>query len=65
MAVFLPGESCGQRSLVGCSPRGRKDLTEQLILYTFTLHGRKGEGSPCGLFHKDADPVPEGSVLTL
>ena len=50
---------------MGCSPRGRKDLTEQLILYTFTLHGRKGEGSPCGLFHKDADPVPEGSVLTL
>ena len=30
--VFLPGESHGQRSLVGCSPRGRKesDTTEQL-----------------------------------
>ena len=28
--VFLPGESHGQRSLVGCSPWGRKesDLTE-------------------------------------
>ena len=27
---FLPGESHGQRSLVGCSPRGRKesDTTE-------------------------------------
>ena len=28
--VFLPGESHGQRSLVGCSPEGRKesDTTE-------------------------------------
>ena len=23
--VFLPGESHGQRSLAGCSPRGRKE----------------------------------------
>ena len=32
--VFLPGESHGQRSLVGYSPWGRKesDTTEQLIL---------------------------------
>ena len=32
--VFLPGESHGRRSLVGYSPRGRKELdaTEQLIL---------------------------------
>ena len=30
--VFLPGESHGQRSLAGCSPRGHKesDTTEQL-----------------------------------
>ena len=30
--VFLPGESHGQRSLVGYNPRGRKELdtTEQL-----------------------------------
>ena len=30
--VFLPGESHGQRSLAGCSPRGRKesDTTERL-----------------------------------
>ena len=28
--VFLPGESHGQRSLAGCSPRGRNesDMTE-------------------------------------
>ena len=25
--VFLPGESRGQRSLVGCSPRGHKSRT--------------------------------------
>ena len=33
--VFLPGESHGQRSLVGCSPQGQKplDMTEQLTLY--------------------------------
>ena len=32
--VFLPGESHGQRSLVGYSPRGRKEsvMTEQLTL---------------------------------
>ena len=24
--VFLPGESHGRRSLVGCSPRGHKEL---------------------------------------
>ena len=31
-SVFLPGESCGQRSLVGSSPRGcrESDRTEQL-----------------------------------
>ena len=30
--VFLPGESHGRRSLVGCSPRGHKgwDTTERL-----------------------------------
>ena len=30
--VFLPGEFCGRRSLVGYSPRGRKELdtTDQL-----------------------------------
>ena len=35
--VSLPGESHGQRSLLGCSPRGRKesDTTERLH-FTFT-----------------------------
>ena len=37
--VFLPGESHGQRSLVGYSPRGRKesDTTERLHSLTFIL----------------------------
>ena len=35
--IFLPGESHGQRSLVGYSPRGRKesDKTERLTLLLF------------------------------
>ena len=39
--VFLPGELCGQRSLVGYSPWGCKELdrTEQL-----TFHFKKGWG---------------------
>ena len=37
--VFLPGESHGQRSLAGYSPRGCKesDTTEQLSLSLFAL----------------------------
>ena len=35
--VFLSGEACGQRSLVGYSPWGHKelDMTEQLTLYKY------------------------------
>ena len=38
--VFLPGESHGQRSLVGYSPRGCKesDTTEQLHFVPFLLY---------------------------
>ena len=37
--VFLPEESHGQRSLVGCSPWGCKesDMTERLTLAGFVL----------------------------
>ena len=37
--VFLPGESHGQRSLAGYSPRGRKesDATERLHVFSFTF----------------------------
>ena len=41
--VFLPGESHGQRSLVGYSPRGRKesDTTERLH-FTLLYYGPMG-----------------------
>ena len=35
----LPGKSHGQRSLVGCSPRGHKELdTTERLHFSFTLH---------------------------
>ena len=42
--VLLPGKSHGQRSLVGCSPWGRKELdsTERLHFHLFTfMHWRR------------------------
>ena len=41
--VFLPGESHGQRSLVGCSPQGHKesDTTEPLILSCRSWKGKE------------------------
>ena len=44
--VFLPGESHGQRSLVGYSPLGCKesDTTEPLSLSSFFLSNRKSTG---------------------
>ena len=35
--VFLPGESHGQRSLVGCSPWGCKEMDTRLSDFTFTF----------------------------
>ena len=35
--VFLPGESRGQRSLVGCSPRGHKE-SDRLSMHEFHFH---------------------------
>ena len=46
--VLLPGKSHGQRSLVGCSPWGRKEsyTTEQLHFhFSFSCIG-KGNGNP-------------------
>ena len=46
--VLLPGKSHGQRSLVGCSPWGRKesDTTERLHFH-FSLSGiGEGNGNP-------------------
>ena len=41
--VFLPGKSHGQRSLVGCSPWGCKelDMNELLSVHTHTHTGKK------------------------
>ena len=36
--VFLPGESHGQRSLAGCSPRGRKEWDTTERLHFTSLH---------------------------
>ena len=46
--VFLPGRSQGQRSLVGYSPQGGKDTTEQLSTHTLlSLVGPEQQaGSP-------------------
>ena len=42
--VFLPGESHGQRSLVGYSPRSRKESgLKQLSTHTLTVHQRSGK----------------------
>ena len=42
--VFLPGEFCGQRSLAGHSPWGRResDTTERLTFFTYlSTHGAR------------------------
>ena len=46
--VSLPGKSHGHRSLVSCSPWGRKEsgLTEQLTLFFFLLVPHSLQGSP-------------------
>src|SRR5574337_1023687 len=50
--VFLPGESHGRRSLVGCSPWGRKgsDTTEQLHFYFSLACIGEGNGNPLQCF---------------
>ena len=46
--VLLPGKSHGQRSLVGCSPWGRKELdtTEQLHFHFSLSCTGEGNGNP-------------------
>ena len=59
--VFLPEESNGQRSLVGCSPWGRRELgtSEQLTLTYLFLPGKSHgqrvleDYSPCGCKESD------------
>ena len=46
--VLLPGKSHGQRSLVGCSPRGREelDMTERLHFHFLLSCIGEGNGNP-------------------
>ena len=46
--VLLPGKSHGRRSLVGCSPWGRKesDMTEQLHFHSSLSCTGEGNGNP-------------------
>ena len=46
--VLLPGKSCGRRSLVGCSPWGRKELntTERLHFHFSLSCVGEGNGNP-------------------
>ena len=46
--ALLPGKSHGRRSLVGCSPRGRKesDMTERLHFYFSLSCIGEGNGNP-------------------
>ena len=60
--VLLPGKSHGQRSLVGCSPWGRKELdtTEQLnFLFSLSCFG-EGNGNPlqCSCLENPRDSRP-------
>ena len=43
LPIFLPGVFCGQKSLVGYSPSGGKELdtTEQLTLYMITTPNKE------------------------
>ena len=50
--VFLPGKSHGQRSLVGCSPWGRResDMTEQFHFTHFILDHWRRRWQPTPVF---------------
>ena len=64
--VLLPGESHGWRSLVGCSPWGRKelDMTEQLHFHFSLSWIGKGNGNPlqCSCLENPRDGEPGGPL---
>ena len=52
--VFLPGESCGQRSLAGCSPQAHRELdtteaTEHTRIQQALIQHLPSFGAPCFL----------------
>ena len=64
---FLPGESYGQRSLVGYSPWGRKELdTTERLHFTSAIHRkRNSQGcmlSPC-LFNLYAEYIMQNARM--
>ena len=62
--VPLPGKSCGWRSLVGCSPWGRKELdTTERLHFHFSLSCiGEGNGNPlqCSCLENPRDGKPGG-----
>ena len=56
--ALLPGESHGWRSLIGCSPWGRKELdtTERLLYFSLSCIG-EGNGNPlqCSCLENPSD----------
>ena len=56
-AVLLPGKSHAQKSLMGCSPRGRykSDTTERLH-FLFSLSCIGGNGNPTPVFLPGESP---------
>ena len=59
MAVFLPGESHGRRSLVGYIPRGRKELDTTERLHFHFPSGSEVKNSPVNA----GDAGDSGSIL--
>ena len=51
--VFMPGESHGQRGLLGYGPQGRKesDVTEATDTFTFRPHNAEDEQTILQEFH--------------
>ena len=57
--LFLPRESCGQRSLVGCCPLGRMSQT---LLKQLSMHACTGEGNGNPLHYSCLEnPVARGA----
>ena len=62
LQLLLPGKSHGRRSLVGCSPWGRKELdTTETSLSLFTFMYWKGKWQPTPVFL----PGVIGKVMSL
>ena len=62
--VFLPGESHGQRNLVGCSPWAHKesDTTEQRSIAHYSTKKIKNEIMPFAVMWVDLDIVKLSEV---